>query len=1215
MNNSARPAAIFGADTFVKQSVPNPFFDCKENLLLWVKRWCRTYQTPLLSMKLAAFIILIASMQVSARGIAQGNVTISLKDVMVTEVFKEIEKQTSFRFLYRDELVKKAGTVTVTVKNASVEEVLNLCFAKKALEYKIFNATIVISEKNDATLRGGGTGVIEAPLPKIDVTGRVLNEQGRPVEGVTVTIKGTTISTSTNGNGEFAINSVEQDAVLIFSSVNLETFEYKVSGTKQIEVKLKAKVVGLGEVEVVMNTGYQSVSKERATGSFTKVDSALFHRQVSTDLISRLDGITNGLLFDKRSGGLYLQLRGLSTLRNSTDINGESSLNPLIVLDNFPFSGSINDINPNDVEDITILRDAAAASVWGPRAGNGVIVITTKKSKFNQPFRVSVTSNFSVYDKPDLFYFPQMSSSEFIDLEQYLFAQGKYDGDGSFTNSRQPVLSPVVEILKKQRDGLLSVSQASEMINSYRNLDIRSEYDKYVFRNPVNLQNHLSFNGGTNNLAYNLTVGYDNNISSIKGPGGFDRYTINTGSKMKPVKGLEITTGIIFTQEATKTDGLDFFIRPGGNVNPKANIYPYAQLADAQGNHLPVPYEIRAAFADTVGWGKMLDWNYRPLDEMRLVDNVTKSKYTQFNIGIGYQVSDWLTAEIKYQYSQKNFENKNHQSEESFSTRNYINRFTNPTTYKSALPFGGILDMTDGETVIQNLRGQLNLKKSFRVLHDISAMISGEIGSAKSFRSSNRIYGYNDDLLTVGQTMDFNTFFPTFFGGSERIMNATSLQERNNRSVAILGNASYSYDGRYTVYASARRDGSNLFGVNTNNKWKPLWSTGISWDVSREKFFRTSWLNNLKLRASYGYTGNVSNSVSALTTIAYSRFVNIFGNEYAAISTTPNPDLRWEEVNTINLGIDFGLFKNRIKGNIDWYRKKSTDVIASLPVDPTFGIVLNQVVKNIAHLKGNGVDVAINSQNIRGAIKWNTTINFSYSKTIVSKYFENFTSTPLDASINPREGEIAWGLYAYKFAGLDPANGDPRGFLGKQVSKDYAAIFLDSFQNQVLVGSSLPLYYGNVYNQFFWKQFSLSLNVSYRLAYYFRKSTINYSSLIETWSGHGDYSKRWQKPGDELYTTVPSLSYPADNRRDQFYAFSEVNVEKGDHFRLQDIRLDYTLNSKRRSTGIKTLRFYFYAANLNIMLWKASNSSFDPDYALTRLPPAKQWTVGVNFNL
>jgi TonB-linked SusC/RagA family outer membrane protein len=1165
-------------------------------------------------MKLAAILLFAAAMHVSAKGVTQDKISLSLKNAPLEKAFGEIEAQSGFVFIYKDETVKDKR-ISIKVSNVSLSQALDECLKGQALSYQIVGKSVAIkANKKEDQIGGEPTGT----PPLIDVKGKVLNEKGDPVEGVTVRVKGTEKFTMTDKDGEFSLVTVERDAMLLFTHVTMETFELKVSGKTELLINLRTKVSALGEVVISVNTGYQTINKERVIGSTYVVDSALFNRTVTKDIISRLEGIAPGVLFsEKGTGSPRIQIRGLSTLGFSG-----TSQNPLIIVDNFPYYDDLNNINPNDVENITILKDAAAASVWGAKAGNGVIVITTKKGKYNQPFRLTASTNFRIQEKPNLFYYPQMSSSDFIDVEKSLFDKGYYDGDLTNTATR-PIVSPVVEVLDQQRSGKISSSDANAQIDALRSLDVRNDYNKYVYRAPISRQDYLNFNGGTNVLKYALSIGFDQSQSNMKDDGLSNRYTINSSTSFKPFRSVEFILGLGYTQTDTRSgEAIAYPIRPGSG---KTSIYPYAQMADALGNSLSVTKDYRTSYIDTVGSGKLLDWHYRPLDELKLSDSKIKDQALRLNFGTNIKLTQWLDGIVTFGYTQQNGASRLYNSSESYFARDLINSYTqiNGSTVTHPIPLGGILGTSNRSARTYNVRGQLNLNHSWYGKHRVTAMVVGEAGENNSSSSNSRLYGYNNDVISYATNIDYNTLFPQFLGGSSlRIPNQNSYAEGIvTRTVNMLANASYTYLSRYNFYASVRKDGANIFGTSTNNKWKPLWSIGAGWDISKESFYRVSQIPSLKIRTSYGYTGNANNTLSALTTLSLIS-ASVGNSPYtqlpmSVVINPPNPDLRWENIQIFNTAIDFSLLKNRVNGTIEWYKKLSKDVIAQAPIDPTTGFA--SVTYNYANLKGTGIEITLNSKNIRSRFfEWNTTLNFSHNKTIVSKYYGEVVQTPVEYGINSRVGEVAYGLYSYKWMGLDAQTGDPLGFYGKQVSKNYQAIMDDSVQNQVFHGSAIPLYYGNLLNTFSFKGFSISFNITYRFDYYFRKSSIRYSSLYKGWTGHLDYSKRWQKPGDELYTNVPSMTYPADDRRDKFYAGSEINVERGDNIRLENIRLQLPTweNKKVNSFPIRSAQLSFIPANLNLFIWKASKSGLDPDYsgADFALPPAKIWAVSLQVN-
>jgi TonB-dependent SusC/RagA subfamily outer membrane receptor len=428
-------------------------------------------------MKLIIILLTTACLQISAKGLSQ-SISISGKDLLLENIFKEIKKQSGYVVFYNYELVKDAKPVTITVKNASVQEVMNLSLKDQPLSYSIENKTIVITRKKPSS---GLNNNEVTSLPPIDVKGRIVNEKGEPLEAVTVTIKGTKTMTATDVNGMFRLRDIDENAVLVFTSVGTEPLEVKVDGRIELPVTLKTKVSAIGEVEVRVNNGYQTVSKERYVGSFAQLDSAAYNRRAGMDIISRLDGMVSGILFDKKSPTVSselrkVQIRGFSTL---TGLSGSANMEPLIVVDNFPFRQDLSTLNPNDIESITVLRDAAATSIWGAQAGNGVIVITTKKGRYNQKLRISLTNTITTQDKQDQYYYPNISVSDFIDMEIAMFNKGYYNADLSNTVN-WPVITPVVEVLAKRRSGLISAMDSAMQVDGFRSLDLRRDLDKWV---------------------------------------------------------------------------------------------------------------------------------------------------------------------------------------------------------------------------------------------------------------------------------------------------------------------------------------------------------------------------------------------------------------------------------------------------------------------------------------------------------------------------------------------------------------------------------------------------------------------------------------------------------------------------------------------------------------------------------------------------------------
>lgn len=1030
------------------------------------------------------------------------------------------------------------------------------------------------------------------------VNGRVVKAgNGQPLPGTTLTIM---FAENKNQNilvdkeGYFSLSLRGDIVSLSISHIGYQSKQVSKNGLSDgMIIELEPATTHLDEV--ILSTGYQTLPAERATGSFEYVSKQQLESRFSTDVLSRLDGMIPGVLFRRSTQGTFssdrLSVRGVSTL-------SANHTQPLIVLDNFPYEGDLANINPNDIESVTILKDAAAASIWGARAGNGVLVITTKQQKAGQGFKMTATSNFAVTEKPDLFFRKRMTSSDFIDVERFLFEQGAYDAN--LNNTRNwPVITPVVEILQLQRQGLLTEGEASQKIDALRQYDIRNDIDRYINRDALARQYHVSMGMGGAKLSQQVTIGYDDNRGSTIGSTN-NRFSLRSRTQFEPLKGLSMQFGLVATQRASESNTPAITMGTGSG-----EVYPYARLADENGTPLVLERDYRLDYARSTGGGLLLDWLYRPLEEGDYLDNSSQNRHIQLLYSAKYQPFDGFAIQFNYNTEQGITYGRNYASLETYTARNLINRFTqiDGETTRYAVPMGGVLDESHSRLGAHALRGHIDFDRSWGDdKHNLVALLGGEVRESRRLNSTGRTYGYDDNLLTH-QVVDYVSLHPIYdnLSSNTAIDPHSSFSGFLNRFVSIYSNASYSFSNKYILSASARKDASNLFGVKTNNKWKPLWSLGLAWALSEERFFNWKFLPHLKIRATYGYSGNVNNTVAALTTIVYGSYpTQVARLQSATINNPPNPQLRWEQVATLNLGVDFRTRADRLSGSMEYYRKKSSDLIAYVPIDPTTGYLGTNM--NVASLVNEGLDIRLASVNTVGLLRWTSTAYFSrnrdrvldvfYEREYANQYIQHGTT------LTAIKEYPLYPVISYAWAGLDPQTGDPRGYADGQVSTDYRTILNGPVDNTVLHGNGMPQVHGALSNHFSFKQFALSFDVTYRMAYFFRRESVGYSGLLSVPTNvqHGDYYDRWKKPGDELHTNVPSQKYPADGWRDQFYLNSAVNVERGDHVRLQNIQFSYHIDHDMwRYLPVRRMSFSLYASNLGIV-WRANDKKLDPDF-------------------
>lgn len=1044
------------------------------------------------------------------------------------------------------------------------------------------------------------------------VSGSVIDEVERmPISGVLVTSQHSRTASLTDIKGSFSLSSSESKISLLISKQGYNPKEVTVNLPllNPLEVVLIANIEEIEEV--VLSSGYQQISKERATGSYSVVDDKLLRQQVTTDIMERLPAIANGLTFNNSmSSDTHLMVRGLST------IQGPKS--PLIVLDDFPYEGDLKNISPDLVQSVTILKDAAASSIWGARAANGVIVITTKKGKFEQPLKVELTVNSTFSGRPDLNYLKRMSSSEFIDVEQVLFDQGAYNS--AINSKSHPVLTPVVDLLDQAKKGLISSEEAKRQIDLMRPIDIRDQYRKYMYTPSHNQQYALNISAGTAKYNWLTGIGYDKNSGNLSE--GYERLNFHLENMWKPSEKISFKVGVNYTKTANESGRTGY---DNAEISGRWQI-PYMRFADDQGRPVVFFSGYNQRFKESLQGQGLYDWNYYPLTDWQHAVSKRSSAELTLNTMLQYNILKGLDLNLKYQYLNTDMTSNTLYDEQSYFARNYVNGFAyydQPNTLKWRVPKGAILDKSVGVLRVNNFRGQLNYNYS-SARHEISAIAGGEVRASISTNDQDRLYGY-DQIRQSSVPVDYLTSYPNFItGGNSFIEKRQSMSEINRRFISMYANAAYVFDKKYTLSGSIRRDASNLFGLATNDQWNPFWSGGISWKASDEEFYPIDWLPNLKFRASYGFSGNIDPAMVAVTTLMYDSSTSVYtGGGQARIANYSNPALRWETSRMINVAVDFSSKNNRISGSIDYFTKKGSNLFGEAPLDYTTGIA--SMLWNVAGMKGHGVDIELNTRNIMDKnFSWNTILNFSMAHDEVTDYYLSntfasyFTNGPgTTAPISGIKGLPVYSIFAYKWAGLDPQTGDPLGFLDGEVSKDYAAIAGSEkgIEELQYFGSAIPTSYGSMINSFSYHQFSLDIAINYKLGYWFRRNSIDYGDLISGVVGHSDFHQRWQKPGDELHTQIPSLIYSSNSLRDTFYNGSSALVEKGDHVRLQYLNIGYEIGSEQwKDLAFKTLRLYLSVNNLGV-LWRANHHNIDPDYSwgANTLRPTTTYSLGFNL--
>jgi len=1038
--------------------------------------------------------------------------------------------------------------------------------------------------------------------------GKIINEQEQAITGVTIEVMNSDRRTLSDSKGIFSLTVSSNRGEIAVRHLGYEHQLLNFDAEQgEILIVLRPSSDSLEAVNIV-HTGYQQISKERSTGSYVVFVSDQIEKRVGSSLMERLEGSMPGLQFETRAGSKELMVRGLSTFTTTMT-------SPLIVVDNFPFDGDLNSINPADVESVTLLRDAAATSIWGARAGNGVLVITRKKAS-GQEMTIDFRSNLKITEKPRILEYSSMNSAEFIEVERMLFDKGFYNSLLDPAINRTTIISPVVYLLKQHQEGYLSKADLEHTLENLSKIDYSESMLQHYYQTPSVFQQYVSFGKQMNKLGFRGSVGYDRSRANINYSNS-ERTTFSQHISYEPIPKVKIDLSIDHgsNRSTLPLGGNDFPISIGGG---KANLYPYAELISKDGNAASIPRTYNSYYLAQLNDEGLMDWEYRPLDEIGLSRSSNGIALTNANVNLRYSVLDWLKLNVMYSLGRQSAGKTGIYDVESFYVRDLVNLFTqvDEGNYTYPIPRGAIYDIGSNDLTAHRGRAMVNIDHQFGQDHGFNMILGTDINSTTVKTNTFRYYGYDGRTLTT-VPVDYQSLFPTYDGlmGSQRIATGENITRNDKRFVSFYGNASYRFLTKYGVSGSFRKDASNIFGVNTNRRWNPLWSVGASWELSNESWMQSSnVIDLLKFRGTFGHSGNPGGITSTLPIIAYLNYSSSWMNSFpqAQVRSLPNADLRWEDVAMYNLAADFSLFRGMLSGSIDYYWKKSTDLLADDLLDPTMGFT--DVTKNVGVMKGEGFDASLNFRIPIGAFHWSSSINLSKSRNTIVKYYGasvngSFYTQNVGSSMRPLENKSPYPVFAYYFAGLDPENGDPQGLMDGSLSKDYSALLRDSVDNLKYFGTSMAPYFGNFQTSLKWKDLEVSLQLVYKFGGFAQKQTIMYGELYNSWRTHGDYAKRWKEKGDEQMTTVPSIIYPVNSSRDAFYAQSEANIYAADYIRVRDLRISYAFDLKlaKRSSKITV----FGVANDLGMLWTKNSENLDPEAYPWQQP--RSFSFGFNW--
>jgi TonB-linked SusC/RagA family outer membrane protein len=1166
----------------------------------------------LMRINLTCLLLLISLLQVSASGFAQ-KISLSKKSISLQHFFKEIKAQSGYDFLYEPQDLKNIRLIDVNLSGIDIKEALNQTFSSLPLTFSIDQNTIVIRKKEVLLF-----GAVKSFLNLINIRGRVLDEKGNPLPGATIKLKNGSKTVITNAQGEFQMNNIEENALLQVSFLGYKMKELKADPSGDMTIRLEVNPAELEGVTVV-STGYQNLPRERATGAFNVISKEQLDKP-STNIAQRLIGTTAGMQATMdEDGNPRFEIRGQTSL-NIRDSQGNLTQNayPLVVVDGFAIQGDFSTINPNDIESVTILKDAAAASIWGARSANGVIVIVTKKGKKGTPLRINFSAFTRIASKLDLDYVnPLASSSKTVDYEVKAFGNWSAVTNPGSLDNYDIAWSPVGTALNEHLLGFINSAEKDALLDKYRNLSNKTQIADELLSNPFTQQYNLNLASASEKMRNSLSLLYEKSKSNFKGTDN-SKYMFNYRGDADIFKWLEFSfSGMVNYNKANKN---------GIRLSDIQGISPYEMLKNEDGslNNISQYYTpVLQRFVPT-NLFPYSDWSYNPIQEISNRKFSNEQLNTRLQAGLKFKIIKGLSVDTKIQYELSNTTVKEYSNENTFKVRDSVNKAatwdqaTNKITLN--LPKGGMFNQRRLKTETYNFRNQLNYDRQFGEKHEVNIVGGSEINSIVTQTFSNpTTFGFNDQTLSVGTFPNGpgGTSFPIKdWLGTNQIFNYTNRYAHvTERYFSLFGNAAYTYDNKYTLSGSIRTDASNLITDDPSYRYAPFWSVGLGWQLSKENFIKDlSWVNKLNLRATYGYNGNVDRSTSFRPLINMAAIPNPYtGSPTATISSFGNPSLRWEKTGTWNLGVDYTLLQGHLYGKVDVYNKSGKDLIASISIPAVNGTTTQKL--NNAEIYNRGIEIELGSmQKIYGdAVVWRGNLNFSYNKNKITKLFvANYAASTLTSGGSAAyvAEQDANSLWRFQYAGID--NKQPMVYGLNGAKYDFDAFTPGDGRGYLLnMGTSVAPYTFGFVNSFQVYDFNLSFIITGKFGHKFQRMGFNYPA---TWYDRVLPNNKI----DEVQNGDPMKIVPLPLNQiepryyfwDRFHQSLSYLIEDASHLRMQEVNLSYNFPAAVLSK-FKMSRLQVFAQGNDLFTLVANNAGEDPEYPMGTLKPQPRVSLGL----
>ncbi|MDR1719730.1 MAG: SusC/RagA family TonB-linked outer membrane protein [Dysgonamonadaceae bacterium] len=1122
-----------------------------------------------------------------------------MSNVTVKEAMDQLKKTSGYSFVFSSIDVNTRNRISISVKNATIDAVVKqILQGQEGLSYEIKDKNIIVKKVQPPV----------SPAKKITATGKVIDSSGYPIDGVTVLEKGTQNGTFTDRDGNFSLNTTD-NAILSFSFIGFTKQE--INAATEMKISLKENVEMLEDVVI---TGYMNIDKGSYVGAIStvKVDEIKVAGESSIDYM--LQGVVPGMSVLMSSGQVgatpKIRIRGTSTILGNQEpvwvVDGIIQLDPLPIPNDMGSlasdltelreiaSNAISWLNPNDIESLTVLKDASATAIYGSKAANGVIVITTKKAR---PGHTSVSYNgsFTIGQKPVYGMYDMMNSQE---LMQY--AHEIYRERSRYTSDVLPIgyASLMYRLESKQIDNATFAAEYAKMESQ------NTDWFDLLFRNNFSQNHNISIGGGNENITNRTSFGINKQHGEAIGNNS-SAYSATSNSTIK--LGDRLTINLLLKGSINETSGFAYGVNPFNYAYNTARTVP---MYDDDGNLF---YHEKSGQTSTVISSKYT-YLYNIQNEINNTGNNNSTKNLDATIDLRLKLSDKLEYQGVYAYATSSSQIKSYATELSHyitQIRGYEYETVLPNSTQelaSRLPYGGLVSIEGASNNSFTLRNSLVYNNKINDIHRLTVQLGSEIRSTLTEGSTVLRYGYlryrGESFAPVPEkpAMLTNTSAMSLH---EAMRSNSSIVNQENNYVSEYFSAIYGYDERYVLNFNARLDASNRFGQDKNKLFQPAWSAGVKWRVGNEHFFDNSgWISSFDLSASYGYQGNAVETVSPYL-IAIDGGLSSFVKQYTLnIKSLPYPDLGWEKTNSWNLSLDFGFLDNRLNAIFNLYRKTS-DVLASRDVPVENG--MNNAIVMGSKMINRGYDLVVSLIPVKTRdFTWQFSVNTGIARnTLENNNRVNVLDDYLtgNAIVN---GEAYSSFWSYAYDKLDPENGRP---LFKYMDIDPTENDLDYL---VYSGKLQPDFSGGLQNQLRYKRWAL--NMQFAISMGGQKRLPTFYNIRGAHTPEQNVPRiimnRWKQPGDELYTNIPSI--PDGNLNNlyiylpnlintfispyEMYNKSDLRVADSDFIRCRQISLTYSVPPKWLARiHLADLRASLSMANPFLIAFDKEWRGYDPE--------------------